>query len=765
MNQEQKRFGLRDEDELTAVIVVLLIVALFFWFFMRGCQTDLQVAAEEGRVMVVDAALLDSITPPPNVTVVSAAVATNEELELTPISAANLPAGMIDEDARQAQIEAEMAAPFVAATVTAPTIDFTENRTFEFGGALIEGTGEPNTDVAIIVDGEMLGRASVDATGRWAFSIPRSSLEFGTHDVVAQSGSLVSSPSTFTLNAPQIPRFAQDYNSAILPGTYRVRGTADANWQVGLRTVGNEVQLVNTDVNGNWEVMLDLNQLGLYELQAMAINADGTPNLNLATERLQLNVVETLPAVVPAPEGSEAPAISAETDNDGVGAGEAEPAIENGAETEEGSEAAVISAETDNDAIGAGEAEPAADDGSEANVTEADSGNMESDGTTDEGAATTDDATEADVVTETDSSNADSDGTEAGVAVEGAADGTDAGTTDGAVDDGTTGTGSDNTDGVEDSGSVDGTDVGTTDGAVDDGTTGTGSDNTDGVEDSGSVDGTDVGTTDGAVDDGTTGTDSDSSAIDGTDGSAVDGTDSGEADTLNDGTQSMMLEQLEADGRFTMLLAAIEIAGLTVSLDQQDSPVTLFAPTDEALSSLPAGTVEGLLRNPDALQAVLVEHMVSGAVSAADLVNFMAAEPPALTNLAGNNLPLSLEENFVKIADSNVTETDILVSNGYIHAIDRIILPPLDGQAPIIDVRGVPIFRGSVLTVIGTAEPNTVLTLMVNNQAHGTTVVNPDGTWLVTNNITTGEYKIVAYMFGEDGVLRGISAPVMLTVE
>lgn len=684
--QEYKRFGLRDEDELTAVIVVLLVAALFFWFFARGCRTDLQSAVADGRVMVVDEALLDFVTPPPNVTVISADAALDAGIEVTPISAAGLPSGTIDEDVRSEQMAAEMAAPFVAATV-APTIDFTENRTFQFGTALIEGQGEPNTDVEVVVDGQAIGRSRVDANGSWSYVIPRGSLNFGTHDVVAKSGDLSSNASTFTLNPPQAPRFADDYDSFVTPGTYGVRGSADANWQVGLLTVGDEVQLVDTDANGNWYVELDLNQPGTYELQALAINPDGTPNLALATERLQISVVDSLPL-----DGGS---------NDGTG-DVVDEGVEDGGVVED-------SADTDP----ADEITDDVDDGSG--------------DTPDEGAAVEDgypveeevgDATDDGAATDGDSTD---DGTEAGAAEE-----------DGAGDQ--------SADGVVDGYPVENETDGSEDGAVEDGSDDPADATDEGSSDEG--DGTDDSTSEG--DDGT--------------GEGAEG------ETVEEPLPSMA-EQLAADGRFTTLLSAVDAAGLTVSIDQQDSPVTLFAPTDEALAQLPPGTLDALLADPAALQAVLVEHVVLGALSSADIVNFMAAEPPALTNLAGNVLPLSLDGNSVKIANSNVTEADIQVSNGYIHAIDEIILPPYDGQIPVIDVSGVPIFAGTVLTVVGTAEPNTVLTLMVNDQVHGTTTVEPDGTWLVTNDISTGEYKIVAYTLGEDSILKAISSPVQLTVE
>jgi uncharacterized surface protein with fasciclin (FAS1) repeats len=97
----------------------------------------------------------------------------------------------------------------------------------------------------------------------------------------------------------------------------------------------------------------------------------------------------------------------------------------------------------------------------------------------------------------------------------------------------------------------------------------------------------------------------------------------------------------------------------------------VFAPTDEAFAKLPAGTLEGLLANPDALRAVLTYHVVAGRVTAADVLAL-----PAATTVQGEDVSIMADPNGVKVNDAMVIMPDVLASNGVIHVIDSVILPP-----------------------------------------------------------------------------------------
>ena len=137
-----------------------------------------------------------------------------------------------------------------------------------------------------------------------------------------------------------------------------------------------------------------------------------------------------------------------------------------------------------------------------------------------------------------------------------------------------------------------------------------------------------------------------------------------------DGHATDIVGTAAAAGSFTTLLAAAEAAGLVEAL-QADGPLTVFAPTDDAFAALPEGTVEGLLADTEALTAVLTYHVVSGAVMSGDLSDGMTA-----ATLNGADITVSLGEG-VMINDANVVAADIEATNGVIHVIDSVLLPPM----------------------------------------------------------------------------------------
>jgi transforming growth factor-beta-induced protein len=125
-----------------------------------------------------------------------------------------------------------------------------------------------------------------------------------------------------------------------------------------------------------------------------------------------------------------------------------------------------------------------------------------------------------------------------------------------------------------------------------------------------------------------------------------------------------------ADGRFKTLLTAVTAAGLADTL-KSAGPFTVFAPTDEAFAKLPAGTVDGLLKDLPKLKDILTYHVVPGKVMAADVVKLTKAK-----TVQGAEIAIKVEGNKVMINDATVIITDIPASNGVIHVIDRVILPP-----------------------------------------------------------------------------------------
>ena len=142
----------------------------------------------------------------------------------------------------------------------------------------------------------------------------------------------------------------------------------------------------------------------------------------------------------------------------------------------------------------------------------------------------------------------------------------------------------------------------------------------------------------------------------------------------SDDTMTMPVEQdivqtAVAAGSFTTLAAALEAADL-VDFLKGDGPYTVFAPTDAAFAKLPAGTVEALLADKDALTAILTYHVVDGRVPASAVVNLTTAP-----TLNGQSVSVAVNGSTVTINNATVERTDIQASNGIIHVIDTVLLP------------------------------------------------------------------------------------------
>jgi uncharacterized surface protein with fasciclin (FAS1) repeats len=126
-----------------------------------------------------------------------------------------------------------------------------------------------------------------------------------------------------------------------------------------------------------------------------------------------------------------------------------------------------------------------------------------------------------------------------------------------------------------------------------------------------------------------------------------------------------------ASPQFSTLVAAVKAAGLVETLSGA-GPFTVFAPTNDAFAKLPAGTVDTLLKpeNKAKLKAILLYHVVPGAVKSTDL------KGGEVTTAEGQTVKVDLSGGAVKINDATVTKADIIASNGVIHVIDTVLIPP-----------------------------------------------------------------------------------------
>jgi uncharacterized surface protein with fasciclin (FAS1) repeats len=143
-----------------------------------------------------------------------------------------------------------------------------------------------------------------------------------------------------------------------------------------------------------------------------------------------------------------------------------------------------------------------------------------------------------------------------------------------------------------------------------------------------------------------------------------------------DKTGKNIVETAVAAGSFKTLATALEAAGLVETL-KGEGPFTVFAPTDEAFAKIPKEKLEALLKDKDALTKVLLYHVVPGKVTAADVVKLTEAK-----TAEGSVVAISVKGKEVMVNKAKVITTDIMATNGVIHVIDSVIMPPEAKQKP-----------------------------------------------------------------------------------
>jgi uncharacterized surface protein with fasciclin (FAS1) repeats len=131
---------------------------------------------------------------------------------------------------------------------------------------------------------------------------------------------------------------------------------------------------------------------------------------------------------------------------------------------------------------------------------------------------------------------------------------------------------------------------------------------------------------------------------------------------------------------FSTLVAAVSAAGLAETLSAP-GPYTVFAPTNEAFEDLPAGLLDALLlpENKEVLTQILTYHVVEGEVMSADV------QPGKVPTVEGSDLTIKVQKDGdVKVNDADVEAVDVVASNGVIHVIDEVLVPPnVDVNAPL----------------------------------------------------------------------------------
>jgi uncharacterized surface protein with fasciclin (FAS1) repeats len=126
-----------------------------------------------------------------------------------------------------------------------------------------------------------------------------------------------------------------------------------------------------------------------------------------------------------------------------------------------------------------------------------------------------------------------------------------------------------------------------------------------------------------------------------------------------------------AAGKFKTLVALVKKAGLVGALSGK-GPLTVFAPTDAAFAKVPKATLAALGKDKAKLKAVLLYHVVSGKVTAAQVVKLTSAK-----TLNGQSVTIKVKGGKVFINSAQVVTPDVMASNGVIHVINKVLIPPM----------------------------------------------------------------------------------------
>jgi uncharacterized surface protein with fasciclin (FAS1) repeats len=149
---------------------------------------------------------------------------------------------------------------------------------------------------------------------------------------------------------------------------------------------------------------------------------------------------------------------------------------------------------------------------------------------------------------------------------------------------------------------------------------------------------------------------------------AFGGSGAGSADSAK--ARKNIVKTAAGDARFDTLVALVKQAGLAKTLSGK-GPFTVFAPTDKAFKKVPAETLDALGEDKEALERVLLYHGVSGRYPAARVV-----KKESLKSLAGPRLKVRVKGETVRVGGAKVIDPDIKASNGIIHAINGVLIPP-----------------------------------------------------------------------------------------
>ena len=150
------------------------------------------------------------------------------------------------------------------------------------------------------------------------------------------------------------------------------------------------------------------------------------------------------------------------------------------------------------------------------------------------------------------------------------------------------------------------------------------------------------------------------------------------ADVAEEAILGSIVDTAVAAGSFNTLVAALQATGLDAALANTDDTFTVFAPNDEAFAKLGDDTITALLNDPDTLSSILLYHVVGG--QAVDSTTAISLAGSSVATVNGAEINISVADSALFINDSQVIAADVAASNGVIHVIDTVLLPPAAGS-------------------------------------------------------------------------------------
>jgi len=170
---------------------------------------------------------------------------------------------------------------------------------------------------------------------------------------------------------------------------------------------------------------------------------------------------------------------------------------------------------------------------------------------------------------------------------------------------------------------------------------------------------------------------------------------------------------------FSTLLAALEATDLDMTLDTLDGSFTVFAPTNAAFEKLGQDAITALLSDTDTLNDILLYHVLSGQVLAADAVSVAQSNMPMVEALNEDNITLSLSGETLYLNLSQVTATNVMAQNGIVHVIDTVLTPPAERGVPTDTIGETAVAAGfsTLVSLLDTANINIDDVAAQNNNA------------------------------------------------